>query len=160
MSKSSHPVVAAGPSATGPSREARRLAAVLLEVLAGARTTTDAAAALGMSLVRYYQVEARALQGLLAGCESRPKGRGPSPDTRLALLEKEKQRLTRELARQQSLVRLSQRALGLPPPPAPAGKATPGKRKRRPTNRALRMAERLLTEDNGNADTATLAGDG
>jgi hypothetical protein len=151
MSKPSVPAATGTSPAAGPSREARRLAAVLLEVLAGARTTSDAAATLGISLVRYYQVEARALQGWLAACEPRSRGRGPSPSTRLALLEKEKQRLTRELARQQSLVRLSQRALGLPP--ASAGKAAPpGKRKRRPTNRALRMAERLLEGDNGNAD--------
>jgi hypothetical protein len=156
MSKPSVPAATATPLA-GPSREARRLAAVLLEVLAGARTTGDAAATLGISLVRYYQVEARALQGWLAACEPRSRGRGPSPSTRLALLEKEKQRLTRELARQQSLVRLSQRALGLPPPAVAGRAATPGKRKRRPTNRALRMAERLREGDNGNADGAPSA---
>src|SRR5262245_47690243 len=61
----------------GAGREAKRLAASVLEVLAGARTPAQAAAALGLSLPRYYQLEGRALRGLLAGCEPRPKGRTP-----------------------------------------------------------------------------------
>src|SRR5438477_8881944 len=59
------------------SREARRLAAAILEVLAGARTPTEAATSLGLSVPRYYQVESRALEGLLAACAPRPKGRAP-----------------------------------------------------------------------------------
>src|SRR5947209_17562740 len=58
-----------------PSREARQRAAAILEVLAGARSPTEAAQALGVSLPRYYLLEARALGGLLAACEPQPPGR-------------------------------------------------------------------------------------
>jgi hypothetical protein len=98
---------------SGPSREARRRAAVILEVLGGARTPTQAAEALGLSLIRYYQLETRALQGLVSACEPKPLGRVISPQTQLTALRKEQERLKRELARQQALVRLSQRAVGL-----------------------------------------------
>jgi hypothetical protein len=57
------------------SREAKRLAAAILEVLAGGRTPTQGAQALAVSLPRYYQVEARGLRGLLAACEPKPRGR-------------------------------------------------------------------------------------
>jgi hypothetical protein len=58
------------------SREAQRWAAVILEVLAGVRTPAQAAEALSVSLPRYYQLETRALRGLVASCEARPKGPG------------------------------------------------------------------------------------
>jgi len=58
------------------SREVQRLAAAILEVLAGARTPAQAASALNVSLPRYYQVEARALRGLVAACADR--GTAPS----------------------------------------------------------------------------------
>jgi hypothetical protein len=124
------------------SRDARRLAAALLEVLAGTRTPTQAASALGVSLPRYYHLEARALRGLLAGCEARPRGRGHRLETELTNLRRQRDRLERDLARQQALVRLAQRAVGLPPPaPVPAKAA--GKKRRRPVARALSVAERL-----------------
>ena len=99
--------------------------------------------------MRYYQLEALALRGLVAGCEPRPRGRVASPATQVTALHKEVERLRRELARQQALVRLAQRVAGLPPPPAPAA-SKPGKkrRRRRPTVRALRVAEQLRAPDN------------
>ncbi|MFO0802005.1 MAG: hypothetical protein U0791_02620 [Gemmataceae bacterium] len=54
------------------SREAKRMAAILLDVLAGSRTPTQAAETLGVSLPRYYQLESRGLDGLLMACEPRP----------------------------------------------------------------------------------------
>jgi hypothetical protein len=105
------------------SREAQRLAAAILEVLAGLRTPGQAAEALGVSLPRYYHLEGRALRGLLASCESRPRGRVRSPEKELALLQHQHQRLQRELSRQQTLVRLAQRAVGLAPPPPPPAAA-------------------------------------
>jgi hypothetical protein len=130
------------------SRDAKRLAAALLEVLAGARTTAQAATALGVSLPRYYQLEARALRGLLEACETRPKGRQPSAEREVAVLRKDNQRLQREVSRQQTLVRLSQRCVGLPPPTPPAAAAKGGSRKhrRRPAARALHVAARLAAE--------------
>ena len=56
-------------AAPAGSREALRLAACVLEVLAGLRGPTEAAGALGVSLARYYQLEQRALAGLVRGCE-------------------------------------------------------------------------------------------
>jgi hypothetical protein len=141
------------PIPAGPGKEARRLAAVILEVLGGARTPTQAAEVLGLSLIRYYQLETRAVHGLVAACEPKPRGRVVSPQTKVVALEKEQQRLRRELARQQALVRLSQRALGLPPPPAAAAKpAGKGRKPRRPMARALKMAEQLQADDNENAE--------
>src|SRR5262245_41762100 len=90
------------------TREAKRLAAVVLDVLAGSRTPPQAAETLGVSLPRYYQLEARALGGLVAACESRPRGRQPEIESELAALRKELDRVKRELARSQSLVRLTQ----------------------------------------------------
>src|SRR5262249_22422485 len=71
------------------SRDAKRLAAAILEVLAGARTPAQAAAALGVSLPRYYHLESRALHGLLAACEPKPKGRVRRPENELAALRRQ-----------------------------------------------------------------------
>jgi len=126
------------------SREARQLAALILEVLAGTRTPTQAATALNVSVPRYYQLETRALHSLVAGCESRPKGPGRNVDRELAALRRQHERLQRELNRQQTLVRLAQRSIGVPPTPPPATKPAAGKkRRRRPTVRALSAAAHL-----------------
>lgn len=126
--------------------QAKRLAAAILEVLAGARTPTEAAAALEMSVPRYYQVEAQALRGLLAACEPKPIGRVRSTDSELAALRQQTQRLEREITRQQALLRAAQRAVGLAPPaPAPIAKNGKKTRKRR-VARALNVATRLQPE--------------
>lgn len=125
------------------SASAKRMAAAILEVLAGARTPTQAAEALGLSVPRYYQIETRALHGLLSACEARPKGRQPNPAGETNALRLENQRLQRELSRQQALVRAAQRSVGLPPPaPIPKNKAGKKTRKRR-VARALTVAARL-----------------
>ena len=129
------------------SKEAKRLAAAILETLAGERTPLQAAQALGLSLVRYYQLEAGGLRGLLAACEPRPRGRQPDPDAEFVALRRQNERLQRDLARQQSLVRLTQRASGLAAPtPAPAKGAGKKGRKRKPAARALTVAQRLRQE--------------
>jgi hypothetical protein len=133
------------PLAPQASKEAKRLTAVILEVLAGVRQPSQAAEALQMSLPRYYQVETRALQGLLAACESRPKGRQPQLAQELATLQQHNARLQREVARQQALVRVGQRVVGVPAAAAPAAKAA-GKKKRQRKARALTMAARLRQE--------------
>src|SRR5262245_28737525 len=63
--------------------EARRLAAAILEVLAGAQLPAEAARGLGVSLARYYQLEVRAVAGLVAACEGRRRGRGRAPESDL-----------------------------------------------------------------------------
>jgi hypothetical protein len=135
------------------SRQARRVAAMVLEVLAGARTPTEAAQALELSVPRYYQLETRALHGLLAACEPGRKGRVPSLAQELTLVQRDKERLQREVLRQQALVRAAQRTVGLPPPALPksAGKK---KTRRRRLARALHLADRL---HNANQDDTPAA---
>ena len=134
------------------SRDANRVAAAILEVLAGVRTPTDAAQAVGVSVPRYYQLEQRALEGLIAACEPRQLGRVQTSESRVTALEKEVRRWQQESARQQALVRAAQRSIGLAPPTVKVVAKTPGKknRKRRPTVRALRAAKALRAA----ADTA------
>jgi hypothetical protein len=125
------------------SREAQRLAAAVLEVLAGARTPSQAAEALSVSLPRYFQLESRAMRALVAGCEARPRGPRRSAEKELNAIRREHDRLHRELSRQQALVRLAQRTIGLAPAKVEADKPTGKKRRRRPVVRALRAAEHL-----------------
>jgi hypothetical protein len=128
----------------GASAEARKRTAAILEVLAGTRTPTAAAEALGVSLPRYYLLEVQALHGMLVACEPRTIGRVASPESALAALRRECEQLRRDCARQQALVRAAQRTIGLPPPAVPKLEAHGKKRRRRrPTARALRAVARL-----------------
>ncbi len=160
----------AGPAPLAGSSPARRQAALILEVLAGVRRPSEAAQALQTSLPRYYQLERRALLGLLAACEPSPRGPRVDPTRQLAALERENRRLKRECDRQQALVRMAGRALGLPPAAGsakevavkatrtatksngsaarsePPATATKKRRVRRPSVRALTMI-RGLTDD-------------
>jgi len=128
------------------SREAKRLAAAILEVLAGQRTPAQAAEALAVSLPRYYQLEVAGLRGLLASCEPKPRGRRQNLGAELADLRRQNERLQRDVTRQQSLVRLTQRAAGLAAPAPPAKESGKKARKRKPVARALTVAERLRQE--------------
>ena len=119
-SSASKPVVKlASPPAATPS-EAQRLAATILEVLAGVRSPPAAAEALSISLPRYYQLEARALGGLVAALLPRPLGKQPSLENRVKQLEKELEAARRHCARQEALVRVTQRTLGVWPTPWPS----------------------------------------
>jgi hypothetical protein len=131
----------------GASTEAKRLAAAILEVLAGARSPTQAAEAVGLSLPRYYLLESRALHGMLVACEPRVVGRSVSPESALSALRRECEQLRRECARQQALVRAAQRAIGLTPPAARGPERDGKKRRRRPKARALKAAAELSRED-------------
>ena len=125
---------------------ARKLCALILEVLAGGRTPTEAAGVLGVSVPRYYALETRALGGLLQACERKAKGRTRTPQGEVVRLQGELKRLEGQCARLQALLRTSQRALGLSAPTAPKLKeaASKGKRRRRrPVVRALRAAKAL-----------------
>src|SRR5215471_12872933 len=134
-------------------KDAKRMAAVILEVWAGLRTPLQAAEALSVSLPRYYQIEASGLQGLVAGCAPKPKGRQANPAHEAAALRRDNERLQRELGRQQALVRLTQRGLGVAPPPAKP--ATKKGRRRKPVVRALTLAARLQPDV---AEPALLSG--
>jgi hypothetical protein len=133
----------AGMDVKGHSVGARKLAAAVLEVLAGVRTPTDAAVALEVSLPRYYACEARALQGLVAACEPLPRGRQVTAQGEIAALQRRCEQLQQQLGRQQALLRLAQRSIGLSPATPPANKPGKGKRRRRPRLRALQAIEQL-----------------
>lgn len=141
------------------SPEAKKKASVVLEVLAGLRSPPSGAAALGVSVQRYYMIEVRALQGLLTALDAKLKpGAPPSPETTLRKVVAERDRLERELLRAQALLRVAQRAVGLQPPEPPSakqGKAGPGKRKTRaPTVRARRAVDELRKLPPGDGNEA------
>src|SRR5215831_6379480 len=139
------------------SKDAKRKAAVILEVWAGLRTPLQAAEALGLSLPRYYQIEAHGLSGLVAACTPKPKGRQANPAREATALRRDNERLRRGLGRQQALVRLTQRGLGVAPPPAKA--ATKKGRQRKPVVRALTLAARLQPEAAGPEATPAASAD-
>jgi hypothetical protein len=146
-----------GPHALrGGTSEANRLAIAILEVLAGVRTPAEAAANVNLSLVRYFQLETRALQGMVKALEPLPKGKQSSLDVRLRQLEKQLQQSRRECTRQQALVRVAQRTVGFPLTTSPntqgngsgrkgakTGDGVKQKKKRRPMVRALKAVQAL-----------------
>lgn len=153
------------PKPTGPktltgSREAKRITAVLLEVLCGERGPMEGCEVLEISLSRYYILETRALQGMIMALEPRPKGRQQRPEDAMAELKRERKRLTQELARSQSLLRASQRSMGLPSSkPARRGKlakAGTGKRRRRRIVRARKAIEVLGSDPKASPSRETV----
>src|SRR5262249_9769811 len=128
-----------GPRTAGGSRDAKKVAAAILEVLGCERLPSDAATALRVSAPRIYLLETRALSGLTAACEPRPIGRVRSTESELAQEKKEADRLRRECSRLQALLRAAQRTVGLTAPAVPKASDVKGKgrRKRKPTVRAL-----------------------
>lgn len=142
--------VAAAPPIVA-SVDAKRIAGAILEVLAGVRSITDAAVAIGVSPARYYQLEARALAGLIAACEPRPVGRpsGVGLQAEIDRLRAERDRLREEAARYQTLARIAQSAFGPPTTGATAAtRAAPANaRTRRVTTvRALKLARDVRGE--------------
>ena len=134
------------------SAGAKRLAAVILEVLSGLRGPREGSAAMGVSLNRYYQLESRALGGLIDALEPRPKGRRTTPQDQIVALEREKRRLEQEVGRHQALVRAAHRSLGVPAlPTAKKGSRLRGKstdktkapRRRRTVKRGAKVIARL-----------------
>jgi len=128
-----------GPRLSKGTPPAKKSAAAVLEVLGGVRSPAQAAEALEISQQRYYLLETRAIEGLVAACEPAVKGPRKAPAKEIAKLHHEVERLKREVDRRQSLLRTAQRAIGLP-----AAKPKPeGKRKRRAVIRALVAAQVL-----------------
>jgi len=146
----------------GASAQAGKEAAAIREVLAGVRTPTQAAEALGVSLPRYYVLETRAVQGILLACEPRTVGRQVTAESTLAMLRRECEQLRRDCARQQALARAAQRAIGLTPPAQAAKPDKSGtkkqRRSRRPTARAMRAVARLKTEETAPPAKASVNG--
>jgi hypothetical protein len=138
------------PARPNASEQARRQAALILDVLAGVRTPLAAATVLEVAPVRYYQLEARAVDGLIAACEPRSRGRQPAgPDqaassTRMTKLEGERRRLEGEVARLHALLRLSRLSMGVKPPPQASAPKPGGRKPRRAVVRALKHARAAL----------------
>lgn len=135
--------------------QAKQLAAAILEVLAGARTPTEAATSLNLSVPRYYQLENQALRGLLEACEPKAVHRGRKAKTEVETLRKENRRLQTELTRHQALARAAHRTIGLSPPAPVVNKNGKKPRKRR-VARALSVAERLKVETIPTTGTPTM----
>jgi hypothetical protein len=149
-----------GPKALSGGSEAKRQAAVILEVLSGVRAPLDGGQALGVSLTRYYVLETRALQGLIGALEPVARGRRRSPEDELRRLDRDKRRLERELGRAQALLRAAQRAIGIPPPVSLEKKAAAGRKRRRPAVRAMKAIAALKTVDAGATEIPTPAESG
>ena len=72
------PVEPSGAAAPRPAdypREVRQRAAVILEVLAGVRSPTEAAQVLSLSVSQYYVLEEKALAAVVAACAPQAPGR-------------------------------------------------------------------------------------
>jgi len=142
VAKKKNPKKSVAPGRQSGSPEAKRAAAVVLEVLAGERRPAEAAALLGISIMRYYVIESRALQGLLHACEPRPRGKRPDPERAVARMQQRVDTLQRDMARYQALARACNRTIGIAPVKKPTGRKKKGSRKRRtPTVRALKAAK-------------------
>lgn len=136
------------PELSTPGPDARKRAAVVLEVMGGLSSPSSAAEAVGISLPRYYALEKKALEGLVAACApSQHKGRRASPVREVEKLRERVKLLEREAARNLAMLRAAQRAVGLTAPAAKNVKESPkgksGKRRRKPVVRALVVAESL-----------------
>lgn len=132
-----------GPKTLKGSVAARRTAAVLLEALSGLRSTQEASAELGIALPRYYVLETRALQAMIAALEPKTRGRQRSHELEVLHLQQETSLLKRELGRTQALYRSAQRTMGLSDTTKrKTGKKAGGKKTRR--IRRLSRAERVL----------------
>lgn len=123
------------------SEGARRTAAVLLEVMSGARGPQEASQELGISTMRYYALEERALQGMVTALEPRPRGRRTASPLDAALkAQKERDQLRRDLGRTQALLRLVRKSVKLHEP-GEVGKG--GKHHRKPQKRTAKLVARL-----------------
>jgi hypothetical protein len=135
-----------GPDIEGGSKIARKTAALVLQVWCGELHPSEAAAALEIGVPRYYQIEKKAYKGVIAACEPQEKkGRQKSEVKIIAELKTENAVLQRDLKRAQALARLSQKAGGVATVVAQAKKRTDkkGRKRRRPVNRALKVAKNL-----------------
>jgi hypothetical protein len=135
------------PKPTGPktlkgSQEAKKQAAIVLEVLSGVRGPQEGCEVMGVSLSRYYQLETRGLQGLITALEPKARGRQSRPEDEIAKLRDENRRLKRDNIRNQSLLRSVERSIGIRSTIAGKGKTKAKKktgRRRVKVSRATRV---------------------
>jgi hypothetical protein len=120
----------------------RRQAAVVLEVLAGLRRPEQAAEALNVSLPTYFNLETRAVRGLIWACTPHPPGRQQALTGKLRDAEARAARLQQQLQRYQALLRTMQRSVNLSP--CKENQRSNGKkRSKKPAVRAMRAIRAL-----------------
>ena len=137
---------------------ARRQAALVLETLGGLRSAPEAADAMEVAIARYYVLERRAVQAVVAAMEPRPRGRQRTLGAELEHAKAEIERLEREVLRYQALHRAASRAIGVPPEEGTAVTRRAKKKKtvraRRRKSRTEKVLPKLVLED---ADSAAPA---
>jgi len=135
------------------SAAAKKAASVILEVFAGLKGPVEAAEALSVSPNRYYQLEARGLQGMISELEPRTRGRQRTPEREIERLKEDLARQAREISRLQALVRAARRTMGIPEKKKAAKKAAT--RKRKPSHRGKKVIAILKKpKDDGAAERA------
>jgi hypothetical protein len=111
-----------------------------------------------VSANRYYQLEQRALEGMLLALEPRPRGPRVRPEAELERLKREVSRWQREATRTQALLRTTQRALGMKEGRKEDAKEKPGRgRARRPRVRARAVIKALEAGDAAPAEATVVA---
>ena len=122
-------------------QHAKQRAAIVLAVLSGDCPIVEASRRLGVSVPRYYALERHALQGLVEALEDTQERR------RTAAIGREQMRLEHEVLRLQALVRATQRAVALPPPPKRKGRTRKVPPRARKVIAQLRLATATDTTD-------------
>lgn len=90
---------------------ARRRCLLILSVLSGAKPVTEAIAETGMSRGSYYQLEEKALDGMLAALGPTPPGRKPDQSAEIAALEAKVAKMEEEKRRAERLLLLTQKVV-------------------------------------------------
>jgi hypothetical protein len=140
--------------------QGRRQSAAVLEVLAGLRTPQQAAQALSLSLPTYFNLETRALRGLVFACCAQPPGRQKTLVPQLRQAQAKVADLQRQVGRYQALLRTARQGVGLAP--AAEVKPLPGSKRKvkKPSVRAIRAIKALNQADAASApvvDTPVIA---
>jgi len=150
-----------GPVLKSGGRDARKTAALVLEVLSGELNPSEAAEILQVGLPCYYQIEKRAFEGLIQACEKDGrKGRQKSEAVRIRELEQELTMQQREVRRAQALLRAAQKVGGIATAVAEVRNRKPenGRKRRKPMARALKAARSLRKENEVNTPEMPING--
>jgi len=149
-----------GPSTLQGSRRARQVAVAVLEALSGEVGVTEAAESLSISLSRYYQLETKALEGMLRALEPRGKGPQMTPEREIKALRAQKAALEKEVRRHQTLLRAAHRTVGLGGRRTGGGSSTKrGRTKRGCRGRTVRQTLRHTASEEVRDGTSERDGD-
>jgi hypothetical protein len=90
---------------------AQRRCLLILAVLSGVKPVTEAIEETGMSRGSYYQLEEKALDGMLAALGPTPPGRKPDQRAEMAVLEAKVAKMEEEKRRAERLLLLTQKVV-------------------------------------------------